>query len=76
MAFLYAYVHYLDVSETAGNASFFFLLVQICVKRYVFYFLVKNLLLHDANTFLLKVDTYLMLLTTSSDAFYHLKDCR
>ncbi|KAJ6309676.1 hypothetical protein OIU76_014585 [Salix suchowensis] len=34
MAFLYAYVHYLDV------------------------------------------DTYLMLLTTSSDAFYHLKDCR
>ncbi|KAF2321762.1 hypothetical protein GH714_002542 [Hevea brasiliensis] len=23
-----------------------------------------------------KVDTYLMLLTTSSDAFYHLKDCR
>ncbi|KAI4368773.1 hypothetical protein MLD38_017288 [Melastoma candidum] len=34
MAFLYAYVHYLDV------------------------------------------ETYLMLLTTSSDAFYHLKDCR
>ncbi|KAJ4971977.1 hypothetical protein NE237_005076 [Protea cynaroides] len=34
MAFLYAYVHYLDV------------------------------------------DTYLVLLTTSSDAFYHLKDCR
>ncbi|XVE79760.1 hypothetical protein DITRI_Ditri14bG0082400 [Diplodiscus trichospermus] len=34
MAFLYAYVHFLDV------------------------------------------DTYLMLLTTSSDAFYHLKDCR
>ncbi|XP_008225682.1 PREDICTED: protein SAND [Prunus mume] len=34
MAFLYAYVHYLDA------------------------------------------DTYLMLLTTSSDAFYHLKDCR
>ncbi|KAF8397546.1 hypothetical protein HHK36_016464 [Tetracentron sinense] len=34
MAFLYAYVHYLDV------------------------------------------DTYIMLLTTSSDAFYHLKDCR
>ncbi|KAL3518384.1 hypothetical protein ACH5RR_020973 [Cinchona calisaya] len=34
MAFLYAYVHYLDV------------------------------------------DTYLILLTTSSDAFYHLKDCR
>ncbi|GMP88953.1 hypothetical protein CsSME_00040740 [Camellia sinensis var. sinensis] len=34
MAFLYAYVHYLDV------------------------------------------DTYLMLLTTSSDAFFHLKDCR
>ncbi|GLT33797.1 hypothetical protein SLA2020_083580 [Shorea laevis] len=34
MAFLYAYVHYLDV------------------------------------------DTYLMLLTTSSDAFHHLKDCR
>ncbi|KAJ9698118.1 hypothetical protein PVL29_007287 [Vitis rotundifolia] len=34
MAFLYAYVHYLDV------------------------------------------DTYLMLLTTKSDAFYHLKDCR
>ncbi|MQL80665.1 hypothetical protein Taro_013123 [Colocasia esculenta] len=34
MAFLYAYVHYLDV------------------------------------------DTYLMLLTTSSEAFYHLKDCR
>ncbi|OVA03546.1 Vacuolar fusion protein MON1 [Macleaya cordata] len=34
MAFLYSYVHYLDV------------------------------------------DTYLMLLTTSSDAFYHLKDCR
>ncbi|XP_031388569.1 vacuolar fusion protein MON1 homolog isoform X2 [Punica granatum] len=34
MAFLYAYVHYLDV------------------------------------------DTYLMLLTTSSDSFYHLKDCR
>ncbi|KAG8644595.1 hypothetical protein MANES_11G145800v8 [Manihot esculenta] len=34
VAFLYAYVHYLDV------------------------------------------DTYLMLLTTSSDAFYHLKDCR
>uniref|UniRef100_A0A6M2F261 Vacuolar fusion protein MON1 homolog n=1 Tax=Populus davidiana TaxID=266767 RepID=A0A6M2F261_9ROSI len=24
----------------------------------------------------LEVDTYLMLLTTSSDAFYHLKDCR
>ena len=23
-----------------------------------------------------QVDTYLMLLTTSSDAFYHLKDCR
>ncbi|XWS74285.1 hypothetical protein CRYUN_Cryun02cG0201900 [Craigia yunnanensis] len=30
----------------------------------------------NKSTFLWQVDTYLMLLTTSSDAFYHLKDCR
>lgn len=66
MAFLYAYVQYLDVSDTAEDAPLFFLI-----------FLVQNpVLFHDANTPFLKVDTYLMLLTTSSDAFYHLKDCR
>lgn len=103
MAFLYAYVHYLDVSGICLKDFFFFsysfnayllgfcsviafslgteepLIVTFCTQRMLnicstharksmngFFFL----------TFLWQVDTYLMLLTTKSDAFYHLKDCR
>ncbi|TYJ23807.1 hypothetical protein E1A91_A08G217600v1, partial [Gossypium mustelinum] len=42
----------------------------ICLPRY------NPLAFLHAYVHFLDVDTYLMLLTTSSDAFYHLKDCR
>ncbi|XP_016754777.1 vacuolar fusion protein MON1 homolog isoform X1 [Gossypium hirsutum] len=42
----------------------------ICLPRY------NTLAFLHAYVHFLDVDTYLMLLTTSSDAFYHLKDCR
>ncbi|KAK6936048.1 FUZ/MON1/HPS1, first Longin domain [Dillenia turbinata] len=51
-------------SETSESFS------PICLPRY------NPMAFLYAYVHFLDVDTYLMLLTTSSDAFYHLKDCR
>ncbi|KAF2284649.1 hypothetical protein GH714_028818 [Hevea brasiliensis] len=58
--------NWLGLESTRTSESF----SPICLPRY------NPLAFLYAYVHYLDVDTYLMLLTTSSDAFYHLKDCR
>ena len=88
MAFLYAYVHYFDVRYPNFQCILNYSIdsyskIRNCWIQYSLVTLDKKLFLlvdyqqmTHKRCFCLQVDTYLILLTTSSGAFYHLKDCR